>query len=95
MAWHEIDEDIVVCRTRQIEDGSVLVREVVVSKKKGLIRDQSYSIRYFEAENLRDMMTGAGFETVTVHRNFKPHDGEGDYGFMNRRMIVTARKAEK
>ncbi len=94
-AWHEIDEDIVVCRTRQIEDGSVLVREVVVSKKKGLIRDQSYSIRYFEAENLRDMMTGAGFETVTVHRNFKPHDGEGDYGFMNRRMIVTARKAEK
>lgn len=94
-AWHEIDEDIVVCRTRQIEDGSVLAREVVVSKEQGLIRDQSYSIRYFEAESLRDMMIGAGFETVTVHRDFKPHDREGDYGFMNRRIIATAKKAEK
>ncbi len=93
-AWHEIDEDIVVCRTRQIEDGSVLAREVVVSKEQGLIRDQSYSIRYFEAESLRDMMIEAGFETVTVHKDFRPHDREGDYGFMNRRMVVTAKKAE-
>ncbi len=93
-AWHEIDEDIVVCRTRQIEGGSVLAREVVVSKEKGLIRDQSYCIRYFEAETLRDMMIGAGFETVRVHRDFKLHDKEGDYGFMNRRMIVTAKKPE-
>ncbi|MFV1957710.1 MAG: class I SAM-dependent methyltransferase [bacterium] len=93
-AWHEIDEDIVVCRIRQIEGGSVRAREIVVSKEQGLIRDQSYSIRYFEAETIKDMMTGAGFETVTVHRDFKPHDSEGDFGFMNRRMIVTAKKPE-
>jgi hypothetical protein len=35
-----------------------------------------------------------GFAGVSMQRGFSAHDKEGDYGFMNHRLLVTARRPE-
>lgn len=90
-AWHEIEENIVVCRHRELEKNTIRVREVVLCKERGLIRDQTYAIRTYDSDLLESLVWDAGFSNVTVHRNFSPQKGEGDYGFMNHRLLLTAR----
>jgi D-alanine-D-alanine ligase len=91
-AWHKVDDDLVVCRQRELVDGMVRAREMVISCSKGLIRDQSYAIRLFTPMELEDLILRAGFVEVRVHRNFRPHNRKGDYGFMNRRILATAKR---
>jgi len=62
-AWHEIGQDIVVCRERSIE-GDSLCAEI-------------------------------GFRKIKIYTDFSPHKGEGDYGFMNHRMLGVGRKLKK
>ncbi len=90
-AWHEIEESIVVCRQRELGQDAVRVREVVICKEKGLIRDQTYAIRTYCSEGLESLVHDAGFKDVVIHRNFSSQKGEGDYGFMNYRLLLTAR----
>ena len=47
-AWHEIGEDVVVCRNRRLEGDIVVTREMVLSKKGGLLKDSRYSLRIYE-----------------------------------------------
>ena len=89
-AWHEIAQEIVVCRQRVLTADAVRVREVVLCKERGLIRDQSYAIRTYSPELLETLVRDAGFSDVAIHRNFSPREGEGDYGFMNHRLLLTA-----
>jgi D-alanine-D-alanine ligase len=91
-AWHEIGDDIVVCRERELIDDTIHAREVVISKDKGIIREGTYAIRLYEPETLAALVTDAGFGHVKIITDFSPREGEGDYGCMNHRMIVTARK---
>jgi len=93
-AWHEIDDDLVVCRQRELSNGRVRAREMVFSRSKGLIRDQAYAIRVYDPDELAGLLTESGFTDVRVHRNFRPHGREGDFGFMNRRILVTGIKPE-
>ncbi len=92
VAWHEIGTDIVVCRQREIKGRTICSREMVLSKEKGLIRDCTYSIRLYDPETVEALLEQAGFECVNVHTDFSPHQGNGDYGFMNRRMLGTCQK---
>ncbi len=91
-AWHEIGSDIVVCRQRKMAAGTVLSREIVLSKKNGLIRDRTYSIRLYESETMTALLEQTGFEQVDVHTDFSPHPTKGDRGFMNRRMLGTCQR---
>ena len=91
-AWHEIGEDIIVCRQREIDGGRISARELVVSKTSGLIRDETYAMRLYEPPMLNDLICQAGFDGVMVHTDFTPHLGEGDYGFMNHRMLAVGQK---
>lgn len=91
-AWHEIGEDILVCREREIHGDRINAREVVVSKSDGLIRDRTYSIRVYTPEALILLMEAAGFEHIAVHTEFSPHGEEADYGCMNNRMLAVGRK---
>jgi len=93
--WHEVDEDLVVCRHRELNGTRIKAREMVFSRREGLIREQSYAIRVYSPGELKDLVFNAGFVNVEVHRNFSPHGKEGDYGFMNHRVLVTARKPAK
>jgi D-alanine-D-alanine ligase len=93
-AWHEIEEDIVVCRQRELDGDRVRAREMVISKEEGLVRDRSYAIRIYDPTALEEVVRKAGFDIVDLRRGFSPRDGDGDYGFMNHRLLVTAEKRE-
>ena len=90
--WHEVDEDIVVCRRRKLKGEMVLSREIVMSKTRGIIRDTCYSIRVHEPEELESLIHSAVFTGTRIVTEFSPHGKDGDYGFMNWRMIGTGQK---
>ena len=92
MAWHEIEDDIVVCRQREIKNGSVHAREMVLCKKKGLIRDENYSIRLYNENSLTTLLSQSGFSNIKIHKGFRAHQEKGDYGFMNNRMVAICQK---
>jgi D-alanine-D-alanine ligase len=92
-AWHEIDEDKVVCRQRELIKNRVNARELVLSKKEGKIRDSTYSIRIYRPGELAEIMEKTGFQRVGVQSDFRAHKTKGDYGFMNRRMLAVGRKS--
>jgi len=92
--WHEVDDDLVVCRQRIWNGSRIKAREMVFSRQKGLLRDRTYAIRIYRPDDIANLVRKAGFVDVKVHRDFCPHEKEGDYGFMNRRVIVTARTPE-
>jgi D-alanine-D-alanine ligase len=91
-AWHEIGEDMVVCRQREIHANVIRARELVISKEDGLIRDRTYAVRLYESETLSSLLETTGFSQIKIHTDFSPHRFEGDYGFMNRRMLATGQK---
>lgn len=91
-AWHEIGSDVVVCRERELRENTICAREMVLNKDSGLVRDRTYCIRLYTSDGLADMVKKAGFGSVRVYTDFSPFAHDGDLGFMNHRMLVTARK---
>jgi D-alanine-D-alanine ligase len=91
-AWHEIDSDKVVCRQREVVCKRINARELVLSKKEGMIRDSTYSIRIYTPRELALLMENVGFKKVRVQTKFRAHLDKGDYGFMNHRMLAFGRK---
>ena len=92
LAWHEIDDDTVVCRQRELIDGRICAREMVLSKATGLIRDRTYGIRLYGAKALAALVTRAGFDDVRVHTDASAMDTTVDVGCMNHRLVGVARK---
>lgn len=91
-AWHEIEEKTIVCRQRELVDDLIRAREIVLCKEQGLVRDQSYAIRLYDPETLETLVDEAGFDEVCIQQGFSTEEKEGDYGFMNHRLLITARK---
>ena len=89
--WHEIEDDIVVCRQREVIDNTIKAREMVLSKTRGLVRDKTYAIRLYDARSLARLLENVGFKSVDVH-TFDPHGTKGDYGCMNNRMLAVGQK---
>lgn len=94
-AWHEIGEDVVVCRRREIKDDRICAREMVLSKARGMIRDRTYCIRLYDAEDLAVLLARAGFEDVRTHTGAAALDHEEDVGCMNHRLLLTARRPSR
>jgi D-alanine-D-alanine ligase len=93
-AWHEVADDIIVCRQRLLDDSAIKCREVVLCKQRGLLRDQTYAIRTYDGEKLVHMVGEAGFSEINVQKGFASSELKGDYGFMNHRLLVRGRKSE-
>ena len=91
-SWHEADEDMVVCRQRRLDEDVIHSREMVISKKNGLIRDEIYITRLYSQEKITEALTSAGFSSVAIREDYVSHAREGDYGSMTNRMIVVAGK---
>ena len=92
-SWHEIGEETVICRRRELRGNMIHARELVMDKQKGLIRDQTYAIRLYDSERMNLLLRQTGFSKVKIHTNFSPHSSDGDFGFMNNRMIGLGQKA--
>ncbi len=91
-AWHEIGDDVVVCRQREIRDNCVHAREVALSKERGMIRDATYRIRLYGARELMDLANRAGFREVKVHSMDETPEPRIDLGCMDHRLLVVARR---
>jgi D-alanine-D-alanine ligase len=91
-SWHEATRDVVVCRQRKLLDQGVLVREMVISKRSGLIRDVTYFARLFHPEELEVLLAGSGFRQISCGDTLVSHAQPGDYGLLSKRMLVTAHK---
>jgi len=91
-SWHEADREIVVCRQRRLDGEIVYSREMVISKKEGLIRDEGYHTRLYSGDKISGMLRAVGFSSMSVSKDFVSHGEEGDYGCMTNRMIVIAEK---
>jgi len=91
VAWHEVDSTV-VCRRREMEGDAVKARELVLCKDRGVLRDQTYSIRLFSTSVLKSLLERAGFSEVSASNGFSPHEREGDYGFMNKRIVAVGTK---
>ena len=89
-AWHEIADDIVVCRQRVLDSKAIRCREMVLCKDKGLLRDQTYAIRTYATDMLEQLVATAGLTRITAQKGFASGHLEGDYGFMNHRLLVWA-----
>jgi D-alanine-D-alanine ligase len=93
-SWHEATKDVVVCRRRQLLDAGVLVREMVISKRRGLIRDVTYFARLFQFQELEVLLRDSGFDQIGCAGKVVSHPKPGDYGLLSKRMLVTAGKPQ-
>jgi len=91
-SWHEANEDVVVCRERELLKEGVLVREIVLSKRRGLVRDVTYFARLFQPKELEALLTESGFQQIDCGGLLVSHPKADDYGLLNKRMLVTAYK---
>ncbi len=91
-SWHEANEEIVVCRQRTLKKDVIFGREIVISKIKGLIRDEKYCTRLYSAEKISELLSSVGFSSITIQKDFVSHKEKADYGCMTNRMIVTAKR---
>jgi len=87
---HQATEDITVHRERELSEKLIRVREKVVSKERGLLREGTYCERLFKQGELENLLRQAGFDSVGFLNDFASHTNPGDYGFMTQRVVVTA-----
>jgi len=92
LTWHEAGGDMVVCRERELDGALVKARELVISKKKGLVRDGRYCERLYGAREIRRLLKRAGFQRIFVRDRLSLHGKKADYGFLTSRLVVTATK---
>ena len=93
LAWHEIGDDVVVCRQREVRDGRICAREMVLSKAQGMIRDRTYCIRPYAAEDLAALVARSGFGDIKRCSGASALKRAEDVGCMNQRLVVSARKS--
>ena len=91
-SWHEANQEIVVCRQRTRHKDMIFCREMVISKRRGLIRDGTYCTRLYSPKKITGLLSSVGFSPITIQKGFVSHKDKGDYGSMTNRMIVIARK---
>lgn len=92
ISWHRIGDDIEVFRRREIKKNLIKTQEIVVSKKRGLLKDRCYYECIYSKVSISQLLKKAGFKSIKVRNNLFLHKKSQDYGFLTSRMIVTARK---
>jgi len=93
-SWHEATDDIVVCWKRELAQDVIRVRELVLSKAHGVLRDRAYAERLYSPECIRTLLTAAGLRDMVIRHEafvYDP-DHDTDYGLATNRMLVTAIK---
>ena len=92
LSWHETGDGVIVCRKRELKNGILRAREIVISKKNGLLRDGSYCKRLYTGGEITTTLNNLGYRDIAVHKDISLHKKSEDYGFLTSRMMVTARK---
>jgi D-alanine-D-alanine ligase len=88
---HRASEEVAVTRERERDEKSIRVRETVIAGNGRIVRENTYCERLYTEQDLDSLLRESGFSHVRLQKNFTSHARAGDYGFMNSRVIVTAR----
>jgi len=93
-SWHEATDDIVVCWKRELVDDVIRVRELVLSRATGLLRDRAYAERLYSPESIHRLLTEVGFRDIVIQHGAFVYDPDQstDYGLATNRMLVMAVK---
>ncbi|UCC95495.1 MAG: methyltransferase domain-containing protein [Candidatus Omnitrophota bacterium] len=94
LSWHEATKDVIVCRRRHMEGDVIKAREIVLCKRRGLLRDGLYCIRIYDKGKIKNLLGRVGFKGISIKKDISLHTRKKDYGFLTSRMIVTASKAK-
>jgi D-alanine-D-alanine ligase len=92
VSWHRIGADIGVFRKREIRNNLIKTREIVISQRKGLLRDGSYCERIYDKTRITQLLKKIGFKNIKIINKLSFHKKKQDYGFLTSRMIVTTAK---
>lgn len=84
---------ITVTRTRSIGEGIVSSRELVTADDGGVLRDSRYHERLYGKKEISELLHRIGFGGLTVEMGRGFHEMEGDFGFMESRMMIRGEKA--
>lgn len=91
ISLHEACEDVIVLRQRKLENGIITAREIVVSKKNGLLRDGTYCEKLYNKNKITQLLKKVGFTNISL-KNLSLHKDKKDYGFLTSRMFIKATK---
>lgn len=92
-SWEWLDKKQLVCRERSLsfDKQRLISREIINNVEKGLIVDQFYAERLYSPEELKKLLTEAGFSKVSFHGEItSASKRDQDLGMMARRIVVTA-----
>ena len=92
-SWEWIDKEYFVCRERAIstDEQRLISREVITHVNKGVLVDQFYAERLYSEEQIKNLLTKAGFSNIEFHGTITPNSQRNqDLGMMERRIIVTS-----
>lgn len=90
-SWHEAG-DLVVCRRRWVTAQSLVCRELVISRERGMVRDCTYRVRLYDPETLRTCLGAAGFSQIWFAPQTDPGVPLRECGSLSRRLQVVAWK---
>jgi len=92
-SWEWIDKNYFVCRERSLsKDNNRLVsREVITHVKKGVVADQFYAERLYNATQLGDLVEDNGFDLQECQPMSTVSKRNQDLGMMAQRIVLTAR----
>ncbi len=95
-SWEWIDKHYFVCRERALsKDGSRLIsREVITHAKKGVVADQFYAERLYNAQQLSTLLGENGFEVLAANPMTTESKRNQDLGMMAQRIVLTARSSK-
>ncbi|MDP7420477.1 MAG: class I SAM-dependent methyltransferase [bacterium] len=92
ISWHEVEPDMVVCRQRWLDDSIIKARELILSRDKGLIRENNYCAFLYTAGDIQALLDSVGFYRNDIKCTHSFPINSADQGFMENRMIAVAQK---
>ena len=92
-SWEWIDKNYFVCRERALskDGGRLISREVITHTKKGVVADQFYAERLYNANELGALLEQNGFEVIGANPMSTSSKRNQDLGMMAQRIVLTAR----
>ena len=92
-SWEWIDKNYFVCRERSLSKNRerLVSREVITHVSRGVIADQFYAERLYSIDDLKKLLTKAGFEKFCNYSKVTADSKRNqDLGMMAERIVVTA-----
>ena len=96
-SWEWIDKNYFVCRERSLSrSGDRLVsREVITHTKKGVVADQFYAERLYNADQLGALLSANGFDVLEARPMSTMSKRNQDLGMMAQRIVLTSRSNKR